>query len=168
MELSPCTMLAVVRRNGKIVYLGEPGHIRRTRAFTWRKFWVRGGLVWVCFGHSQSDPFQHRLHVSGLTGGLQPSPCLPVFSPALSLQIHVFASPCPLAELALLLRDCVTCMPSLQKGCWHLLRAGRTQMARCHGRASSRAGLVPTRVQGRSGFRKMYRRHAGLLVLSPV
>lgn len=168
MELSCSTMLAVVRRNGKIIYLSEPGHIRTTRAFTWRKFWVRGGLVCVCFGHSKSDPFQHRLHVSTLTGGIKPRPCLPVFCPTLSLQTVVFASPCPLAELALLLWDCVTYMPSLQKGCWHLPRAGRTQMARCHGRASSHASLVPTRVQGHSGFRKRYCRHAGLLVLSPV
>lgn len=125
MELSPSTMLTAVRRKGKIIiYFSEPGHIRRTRAFTWSKFCVRGGCV--SFGHILSDPFWHRLHVSGLAGSLKPSLCLPVFCPTLSLQINVFASPCPLAELALLLWDCVTYVPSLhQRCCWHLPRAGK-------------------------------------------
>lgn len=101
-ELSPSTMLAVVRRNGKIIiYFSEPGHIRKTRIFTWRKFWVRDELVCVCFGRSLSDPFQHRLHLSGGAGSLKPSPCLPIFCPTLSLQINVFVT--PFAELALLL-----------------------------------------------------------------
>lgn len=81
--------------------------------------------VCVCFGHSLSDPFWHRLHVSGLAGSLKTSLCLPVFCPTLSLQINVFASPCPLAELVLLLWDCVTYVPSLQRCCWHLPRAGK-------------------------------------------
>lgn len=92
-------MLAVVRRNGKIVYLGEPGHIRRTRAFTWRKFRVRGGLVWVCFGHSQSDPFQHRLHVSALTGGLQLSHAYLYFVLPWAFKSMCLLPPAPLLSL---------------------------------------------------------------------
>lgn len=105
-EMSPSTMLTVASRNGKIIiYFSEPDHIRGTKAFTCRKFWVRCGFVCVCFGHSLSDPLQHKLHQSGLAGSLKPSLCLPVFYPTLSLQIDVFASPFPLAELALLLWD---------------------------------------------------------------
>lgn len=103
-DLNCSTPLAVIERNGKtVVYLGEigPGHVRRTRVFTWRKSWIRDWLVCVCFGRSLSNMFPQELHVSSLTGSLMLSTCLHGFWLTLNLSIDLFIPPSLLSELAL-------------------------------------------------------------------
>lgn len=106
--------------------------------------------------------------MSGFAGNLKPSLYLPVFCSTLSLQIHVFDSPCPLLSLLCCCGIALLACLSFRSAAGVCRGQGRTQMARCHGRASSRASLIPTRVQGCSGFRKKYHRHVGLLVPSPI
>lgn len=108
---TPAPRLLSLRMEKMVIYLSET----RSRK-DWRKFWIRDGLVCVCFGCSPSDLFQHILHMSGLTGGLKPSACLPAFCLTLNLQIDLFASPCLLAEhCPRLPRDRVVGVPLLQK-----------------------------------------------------
>lgn len=158
-DLDCSTLLAVIERNGKtVVYLGEigPGHVRRTRVFTWRKSWIRDWLVCVCFGCSLSNTFPQELHVSSLTGSLMLSTCLPWTFPSICL----FLSPSSLS-LPWLPWARFAGVPLLQKSCCHL--PGAVTDTRCQVRAWDGDSLVPMRIQGHSCFRKKHLRHAGLL-----